>query len=189
MPVSLARSIGWLTREPQLTLHFNGCASSTATLPEMQNPSPANDRQCRSLEFLNDFFVPSLSSRYFHSSSRTSTGPRYIYIFIYIHTHIYICTYTDIRVGSPRIARMHAAACTATSLPRVHPTVHTWKPSIRTCGRNCGTAAHPVGCVGCVRDYVRTSLIFTTPNTIRNVCPMERSVWFLFLLLFRLRSR
>lgn len=101
-----------------------------------------------------------------HLEPRPDPG---IYIFIYIHTHIYICTYTDIRVGSPRIARMHAAACTATSLPRVHPTVHTWKPSIRTCGRNCGTAAHPVGCVGCVRDYVRTSLIFTTPNTIRNV--------------------
>lgn len=93
MPVSLARSIGWLTREPQLTLHFNGCASSTATLPEMQNPSPANDRQCRSLEFLNDFFVPSLSSRYFHSSSRTSTGPRYIYIYIYTHTYIYMHVY------------------------------------------------------------------------------------------------
>lgn len=101
-----------------------------------------------------------------HLEPRPDPG---IYIYLYIYTHIYICTYTDIRVGSPRIARMHAAACTATSLPRVHPTVHTWKPSIRTCGRNCGTAAHPVGCVGCVRDYVRTSLIFTTPNTIRNV--------------------
>lgn len=168
MPVNLACSIGWLTREPQLTLHFNGCASNTATLPEMQNPSPANDRQCRSLEFLNDFFVPSLSSRYFHSSSRSSTGPRYIcmyYIYVYAHiiyiyTHVYP-HYVLVSVHrESRTLRMHAAACTATSLLRAHPTVHTWKPSIRTCGRNCGTAAHPVGCVGCVRDYVRTSLIF-----------------------------
>lgn len=88
----------------------------------------------------------------------------YIYIFIraYMHAHIYIlilCLFVSVHRES-RTLRMHAAACTATSLPRVHPTVHTWKPSIRTCGRNCGTAAHPVGCVGCVRDYVRTSLIF-----------------------------
>lgn len=88
----------------------------------------------------------------------------YIYIFIrtYMHAHIYIlilCLFVSVHRES-RMLRMHAAACTATSLPRVHPTVHTWKPSIRTCGRNCGTAAHPVGCVGCVRDYVRTSLIF-----------------------------
>lgn len=88
----------------------------------------------------------------------------YIYIFIraYMHAHIYmliLCLFVSVHRES-RTLRMHAAACTATSLPRVHPTVHTWKPSIRTCGRNCGTAAHPVGCVGCVRDYVRTSLIF-----------------------------
>ena len=120
-------------------------------------------------------FAPGIHSiiPYFHGERSSWTVwlvfSRLKNVYIYTHTHIYICTYTDIRVGSPRIARMHAAACTATSLPRVHPTVHTWKPSIRTCGRNCGTAAHPVGCVGCVRDYVRTSLIFTTPNTIRNV--------------------
>lgn len=165
MPVNLACSIGWLTREPQLTLHFNGCASSTATLPEMQNPSPANDRQCRSLEFLNDFFVPSLSSVLSLFISKLDRTQVYMYIcirthHIYIYTHVYP-HYVLVSVHrESRTLRMHAAACTATSLPRAHPTVHTWKPSIRTCGRNCGTAAHPVGCVGCVRDYVRTSLIF-----------------------------
>lgn len=86
----------------------------------------------------------------------------YIYLYVRTCTHTYIYSYyvfVSVHRES-RTLRMHAAACTATSLPRVHPTVHTWKPSIRTCGRNCGTAAHPVGCVGCVRDYVRTSLIF-----------------------------
>lgn len=86
----------------------------------------------------------------------------YIYLYVRTCTHTYIYSYyvfVSVHRES-RTLRMHAAACTATSLPRVHPTVHTWKLSIRTCGRNCGTAAHPVGCVGCVRDYVRTSLIF-----------------------------
>lgn len=86
----------------------------------------------------------------------------YIYLYVRTCTHTYIYSYyvfVSVHRES-RTLRIHAAACTATSLPRVHPTVHTWKPSIRTCGRNCGTAAHPVGCVGCVRDYVRTSLIF-----------------------------
>lgn len=86
----------------------------------------------------------------------------YIYLYVRTCTHTYIYSYyvfVSVHRESHTL-RMHAAACTATSLPRVHPTVHTWKPSIRTCGRNCGTAAHPVGCVGCVRDYVRTSLIF-----------------------------
>lgn len=99
-----------------------------------------------------------------HLEARPDPG---IYVYMYTHTsYIYIYThvyphYVLVSVHrESRTLRMHAAACTATSLPRAHPTVHTWKPSIRTCGRNCGTAAHPVGCVGCVRDYVRTSLIF-----------------------------
>lgn len=108
MPVSLVCSIGWLTREPQLTLHFNGCASSTATLPEMQNPSPANDRQCRSLEFLNDFFVPSLSSLgtfTLHLEARPDPGTR-----IYTYTRVLL-----VSVHRESL-RMHAAACcTATS--------------------------------------------------------------------------
>lgn len=119
MPVNLACSIGWLTREPQLTLHFNGCASSTATLPEMQNPSPANDRQCRSLEFLNDFFVPSLSSRYFHSSSRSSTGPRYICIYVYAHIiYIYIHTYTHTMFSCRFTANRARCVCTQLRVQR-----------------------------------------------------------------------
>lgn len=159
MPVSLVCSIGWLTREPQLTLHFNGCASSTATLPEMQNPSPANDRQCRSLEFLNDFFVPSLSSLgtfTLHLEARPDPGTR-IYTYVYIPTLVSSsCRFTANRCVCTQLRVVQRRRLSS----RVHPTVHTWKPSIRTCGRNCGTAAHPVGCVGCVRDYVRTSLIF-----------------------------
>lgn len=110
MPVSLVCSIGWLTREPQLTLHFNGCASSTATLPEMQNPSPANDRQCRSLEFLNDFFVPSLSSLgtfTLHLEARPDPG---IYMYTHIYIYMYIPTLCSPRVGSPRIAA-YARSC------------------------------------------------------------------------------
>lgn len=179
MPVNLACSIGWLTREPQLTLHFNGCASSTATLPEMQNPSPANDRQCRSLEFLNDFFVPSLSSRYFHSSSRSSTGPRYIcmyYIYVYAHI-IYIYIHTRIptlcsRVGSPRIA--HAAYARSCVYSDVSPSCAPDCPHVEAKHSNvweelwdCRTS----GWVCRMRSRLRSYLVNFQPQTRLETCP------------------
>lgn len=175
MPVNLACSIGWLTREPQLTLHLRleyrnlarNAESFSGQWPAMSFPRIPQWLLCTQP-------LLSVLSLFISKLDRTQVYMYVLYICIRTH-HIYI--YTRIptlcsRVGSPRIA--HAAYARSCVYSDVSPSCAPDCPHVEAKHSNvweelwdCRTS----GWVCRMRSRLRSYLVNFQPQTRLETCP------------------